>query len=412
MTSHRVGLERLVTISFPTRYRYLVNSLQDAASLLRDWLHIRDQYLAEILARYAPPVPQCCIICKGGMRWRCEDCFGEPTYCTRCCREVHHRIPFHRVLRWNGETFYRSSLRKAGLILFLGHHGSPCPHLRNDNVTGPHLTSPPTPLFPPPHDPRLRPDLHEDDPVPGFHHLSLNIPGSPASALSDHLPFFETSESPAPLTGRDTRENSPPPTPASSQSSNAVEAILDGEDVDDFDDDWLRFETGGLTSTSMKIPKGSDGHGNIWLTIVDIHGVQFLPVHFCQCSDASSHPLQLLQLGLYPASHDRPQTAFTFRVLDDFDLENLESKASAERYYTKLKRLSSNAFPQIIPDRYREFLRVMREWRNLKLRKRAGTFRTPSSGDEIQPGGLVLFCPTCPHPGVNLPANWENDPLE
>ena len=29
---------------------------------------------------------------------------------------------------------------------------------------------------------------------------------------------------------------------------------------------------------------------------------------------------------------------------------------------------------------------------------------------EPQPGGLAIFCPACPQPGINLPQEWENDP--
>ena len=29
---------------------------------------------------------------------------------------------------------------------------------------------------------------------------------------------------------------------------------------------------------------------------------------------------------------------------------------------------------------------------------------------EIQPGGLAIFCPACPQPGINLSEKWEEDP--
>lgn len=177
---------------------------------------------------------------------------------------------------------------------------------------------------------------------------------------------------------------------------------------DDSEDDMMEFETAGITTSSLQYPKGHDAAGNPWVTIVDITGVHHLPVHFCKCDKFVARHIQLLRLGLYPASYDRPQTVFTFRVLDDFDLENLETKAAAQRYYTKLKRLTCNAFPQTVPDRYREMLRIMHEWRNLKLRKRAGLFGK-DLGKDIAPGGLALFCPACPQPGVNLPDDWNTD---
>jgi hypothetical protein len=29
---------------------------------------------------------------------------------------------------------------------------------------------------------------------------------------------------------------------------------------------------------------------------------------------------------------------------------------------------------------------------------------------ELQPGGLAIFCPACPQPGINLPKEWDQDP--
>ena len=29
---------------------------------------------------------------------------------------------------------------------------------------------------------------------------------------------------------------------------------------------------------------------------------------------------------------------------------------------------------------------------------------------ELQPGGLAIFCPACPQPGINLPSRWDQDP--
>lgn len=58
-------------------------------------------------------------------------------------------------------------------------------------------------------------------------------------------------------------------------------------------------------------------------------------------------------------------------------------------------------------DRYRELLRVSRQWRNLKSRKWNGyghRIEEPGQGD------LAVQCPACPQPGVNLPDRWQEDP--
>ena len=61
-----------------------------------------------------------------------------------------------------------------------------------------------------------------------------------------------------------------------------------------------------------------------------------------------SRDLQLLEAGLYPTSISSPRTAFTFRVLDNFLLTNKECKTSAMAYYSKLRRVTNNAFPHTV----------------------------------------------------------------
>ncbi|KAI6009701.1 hypothetical protein EDC04DRAFT_2871369 [Pisolithus marmoratus] len=101
----------------------------------------------------------------------------------------------------------------------------------------------------------------------------------------------------------------------------------------------------------------------------------------------------------------KPKTAFTFDVLNHFLIDALECKSSAVSFYQKLKRFTNNAFPDKVPDRYRELMRVSQLWRDLKYRKWFGF----GHDTELDPGegGLALFCPACPQPGINLPPDWK-----
>ncbi|KAG1732333.1 hypothetical protein EDB19DRAFT_1896758 [Suillus lakei] len=109
--------------------------------------------------------------------------------------------------------------------------------------------------------------------------------------------------------------------------------------------------------------------------------------------------MQLFQAGLFPASFTRPKTAFTFTVLDDFLLDNLECGTSAMNYYSKIRRLTSSIFPLMVPDCYRELMRAARQWRQCKLYKWHGF-----AHKDVQPkdSDLMLFCPACPQLGINL----------
>jgi hypothetical protein len=53
---------------------------------------------------------------------------------------------------------------------------------------------------------------------------------------------------------------------------------------------------------------------------------------------------------------------------------------------------------------------MVREWRNLKMLKRAGRGHDFSGVDGTAEGECALLCPACPHPGINLPDGWEDMP--
>ncbi|KAI0069321.1 hypothetical protein K474DRAFT_1577288, partial [Panus rudis PR-1116 ss-1] len=118
--------------------------------------------------------------------------------------------------------------------------------------------------------------------------------------------------------------------------------------------------------------------------------------------------IQLLRMGLYPTTDLKPRTAFTFRVLDNLVADNLETKTTIAKYYAKLQRLTSEHFAHLVPDRTRELRRVNRQWQNIRNMQRAGLAHDKDR--TIGQGGLALFCPTCPQPGVNLPSGYQDDP--
>lgn len=88
------------------------------------------------------------------------------------------------------------------------------------------------------------------------------------------------------------------------------------------------------------------------MVIVHTSGVFHHTVRWCGC--APNNPerdcdLHLLRLNLFPASRKQPRTAFTFQVLDHFYLDAMECKTSASGFWTKITRLTNNAFPGSVP---------------------------------------------------------------
>jgi hypothetical protein len=77
-------------------------------------------------------------------------------------------------------------------------------------------------------------------------------------------------------------------------------------------------------------------------TIVDVNGIHTITLRFCACPGAPHARYQLLQSSWFPASLDRPRTAFTFDVLDTFQLLNLQGKLSAYDFYYSLDHKTDN----------------------------------------------------------------------
>ena len=52
--------------------------------------------------------------------------------------------------------------------------------------------------------------------------------------------------------------------------------------------------------------------------------------------------------------------------------------------------------------------RCVRQWRHIKDIKRGAAGHTSTAVDDLADGALAIECPACPHPGRNLPPEWDN----
>lgn len=161
------------------------------------------------------------------------------------------------------------------------------------------------------------------------------------------------------------------------------------------------------------------------LIVVSSSGIFTRAVRWCQCANSAGYGQKRVQLllraKLYPASFHDPKTVFTFEVLDHFRIDALECKTAAMNFMNKIKRMTREAFPDEVPvswktyevtsadckiviasfqDRYRELLRVSRQWRDIHNRMRSGVLHDridrPSNGE------MAIFCPACPQIGINV----------
>ena len=236
-------------------------------------------------------------ICGHPATWRCLTCHGTPALCAACCRNRHVDHPLHRVEHWTGSYYHPGWLRELGVQIHAGHDGRPCPVL--GTYSGPFTDDPER-------------TATEDDDGPHLSHPDDD--------------FLEVEDEDADLVIHAEDET----------------LLMSPDDLPRFGDPLS--PPGSLFSAAMYA-------GDRMMVVVDVDGIHELSVTFCGCENAPREDLQILALGYYPATTQRPRTMFTQRVLDDFLLSNKECKTAARNYYNKLRRTTNDAFPHMVPVR-------------------------------------------------------------
>ncbi|KAN0123195.1 hypothetical protein V8E52_003148 [Russula decolorans] len=253
---------------------------------MEEWLSCRDSYLRELLRHDGQGEHDAtsCADCGNSGDFSCFDCAYGMHYCQECLVDHHRLMPLHRISRWTGLFYEKTSLQELGLVIQLGHRGPSCPC----------------------------PGLIQKD-----------------------------------------------------------------------------------------------------FVIVDVSGIHTIDVQFCGChntSGGSASHVQLLRFRCFPSTITRPQSAFTFDVLNTFHLLTLQGKVSAYEFYCALQHKTDNTSISDTKGYYRQFLTVVRLWRHLKLLKRSGRGHDPAGTNGTQPGQCAVECPACPHPNRNIPPDWIDAP--
>lgn len=197
------------------------------------------------------------------------------------------------------------------------------------------------------------------------------------------------------------------------------------------------FEKRQLKNLGLRVQLGHGGRpcpcplpGSSDFVIMHVNGVHRVNVDFCDCGSAensSPHPrVQLLRMAWFPATFERPKTAFTFDLLKLFHKVTLQGKTTLYDFYLAILQVSDSLeldkstvskYLSLLSlqlkrftkqNRYSEFHRVFRIWRHLQALKHAGRGHDPAGSAATSQGELVLECPACPIPGKNLPDNWED----
>jgi CxC2 like cysteine cluster associated with KDZ transposases len=103
-------------------------------------------------------------------------------------------------------------------------------------------------------------------------------------------------------------------------------------------------------------PSPAEANGLKVVIIIHTNGIHHLPLRPCLCVNSPPEDIQMLRMRLYPSTYKNIKTLFTFALLDDYLLDNLECQTSGLHYFQKLRRMTNKAFPQLVPVSLFQFL--------------------------------------------------------
>ncbi|KAJ7068896.1 hypothetical protein B0H15DRAFT_793973 [Mycena belliarum] len=146
------------------------------------------------------------------------------------------------------------------------------------------------------------------------------------------------------------------------------------------------------------------------MVVVDTSGIHLIKYRFCKCERAAhaNNLQQLLRTAWFPATITDPTTCATFRVLDLFRVLNVVGNVNAHDFVTSLERLSDATGVLPLPDRYKQFIRMAREYTFLQRVRRAARGNFPGGLAATKLGECMVMCWPCPHDGRNMPENWRD----
>ncbi|KAJ7824872.1 hypothetical protein B0H14DRAFT_2369302 [Mycena olivaceomarginata] len=182
---------------------------------------------------------------------------------------------------------------------------------------------------------------------------------------------------------------------------------------------WIEAKlSGGAGSLGIVYQVGHDGHPCQFpsrervMVVIDVTSIHSLTIRFCGCEKAVRVPLglvgQLLTNGWYPATTIDPGTCAMFEALEYFRLLNVVGNVNVHDFVGSLERKMDPLRTSNVPDRYKVFGRMTRQYAYLLRAKRAGCGHLSNGLARAAPGSLAVLCWACPHDKKNLPDGWRD----
>ncbi|KAJ7169179.1 hypothetical protein C8R43DRAFT_1121071 [Mycena crocata] len=186
--------------------------------------------------------------------------------------------------------------------------------------------------------------------------------------------------------------------------------------------EWNGYFWDDTTLMSMKLVYQL-GHGGLpcpapqelirSMVVLDVGVITKIKYKLCGCDRGrnASPTRQLLRNAWFPATATDPDTCATFSCLELFRHYNVIGNMNAYDFIKSLERNTSAlgaAGIDKVPDRYKAFLRMSRQYAFLMRCRRAGRGHDEGGIDATTLGELMVICWACPFDGRNLPAGWRD----
>ncbi|KAK7031679.1 CxC2 domain-containing protein [Favolaschia claudopus] len=145
------------------------------------------------------------------------------------------------------------------------------------------------------------------------------------------------------------------------------------------------------------------------MVVVNFPNIHCIKIRYCACdvSDTANNLQQLLRNGWYPATTVDPGTCATLSTLKTFRLLNVIGNLTIHDFVKTLERSTDAAGLHSVPDRYKSFGLMSRQFSFLQRLRRAGRGHDERGVAETRQGECAVLCWACPHDAINLPIGWR-----
>ncbi|KAJ6525816.1 hypothetical protein DFH09DRAFT_1046335 [Mycena vulgaris] len=149
------------------------------------------------------------------------------------------------------------------------------------------------------------------------------------------------------------------------------------------------------------------------MVIIEAPIIHQIRVRYCKCSksDDADNLQQLMRNTWYPATVMVPGTCATFKTLEAYRMYSVVGNMNVKDFVTSMERVTDTTASSgmtWVPNRYKQFQRMARQWAFLLRLLRAARAHTEAGAQNTSQGECAVICWTWPQDERNLPEGWRD----